>query len=215
MKWISSSDLKKLHGIDSRNYFAKKCSHLSVDDIAKKYSYLGLSEMNDFLRCILLKELKIDLTGVGVELGCGVGTVSNTILKIYPKIEKIYQIEVVPNIVRLLTKKTNRHYNNCNRLIPVIGSFDKMKLQDNSIDFAIEFDSLHHSTNLTASIKEVRRVLKPNGMLIFLDRMHSNYLSKKQKKFMLSVEYSQEFKKKNDLQLEKKMENLNLVKMIG
>lgn len=52
-------------------------------------------------------------------------------------------------------------------------SNDKIDLDDNSIDFASCILMLHHVKNLDLILKEIKRILKPNGILLLVE--HNNY----------------------------------------
>lgn len=54
----------------------------------------------------------------------------------------------------------------------MVGNFDDIKLENESVDFIIEFDSLHHSFNLDKTIRESARILKPGAKLLAIDRSH-------------------------------------------
>ena len=79
------------------------------------------------------------------------------------------------------------------KIIPVSGSFDDIHLASDSLDFAVEIDSLHHSRNLERTLHECARVLKPGGILVCLDRCHPNSLTDAQVEAMLDRVYPKEF----------------------
>lgn len=78
------------------------------------------------------------------------------------------------------------------KVIPVVGDFDAIKLENNSVDFVIEFDSLHHSFNLEKTIAESWRILKPGSQLLAIDRSHWN-TSKRRRKELEEQEYSKQY----------------------
>ena len=73
-----------------------------------------------------------------------------------------------------------------------IRDFDNLKVEDESIDWIIEFDSLHHSFDLERTAKESYRVLKDGGTLIAIDRAHWN-TSRERMRSLENEPYSQEF----------------------
>ena len=79
------------------------------------------------------------------------------------------------------------------KVIPVIGSFDDLRIPDASLDFAIENDSLHHSDDLAVTIRECARVLKPGGCLVCFDRCHDNAVTDAEVEQLLSKVYGPEF----------------------
>lgn len=66
-----------------------------------------------------------------------------------------------------------------------------MEFYDNSFDFVCLSNSLHHLKDVKKVIKEMERVLKPGGSLIFCEMM-SDKLSKRQKSHLLLHHYGAE-----------------------
>jgi ubiquinone/menaquinone biosynthesis C-methylase UbiE len=191
-EWIDSESLSQNPEINSRNLFARKHAEKEPDAIVQKYTGYSLNGLKTFLRHTITKT-DIELKGTGIELGAGAAGISNTLLSLYP-IEKIYAIEIVPDVTKLLLCKVTKEMGNEDRLVPVIGSFDDIKLPDTSVDFAVELDSLHHANDLDKALREVARVLKPGGILIAYDRINADALSEAQRNFMLDIEYQETFK---------------------
>jgi len=81
----------------------------------------------------------------------------------------------------------------------VIGDFNKLKLSDGELDFAIAWDAMHHSLDIVRTLKEVRRVLKDNGNVVVIDRAHDNATPDEEIERMLNVQYSKEFLRENFL----------------
>jgi SAM-dependent methyltransferase len=138
-------------------------------------------------------------------LGAGTAAFSSMACMHFPGIEKIYAVEVVPEVVRLLQPKIVERL--CGdsefKVQSVIGSFNKVDLPDNSVDFCIEVESLHHSENLNQTLKEAARILKPGGCFLLLDRAHHNSLSEAQRQLMLNIEYSDAWKRENGYALDR------------
>lgn len=204
LEWIDSDSVSKKPEIHSRNLFAQAFADVEPDRLVQKYAHLTLQEMKSLLE-YALTALGVSLNGTGIELGVGVGGVSNSLLSLYPAITNLYGIEIVPDVVRLLLTKVTQKERNESRFTPVIGSFDDIHLPDESVDFIVELDALHHSENLHETLKEAARVLKPGGILIAFDRMNSNALSYAQRKYMLSVEYDDDTKKEFGIPLDMRL----------
>ena len=136
--------------------------------------------------------------GVGVDLGGGVGCISSTLAK-KESVEKIYCVEVVEDVVKLCQPIVKKEIlkEKEKKVISVVGDFDNLELNDNSIDFAVSWDSMHHSTNPIKTLKECKRVLKKNGILIIVDRAHNNSTLDSEIERMLNIKYNEEFLIKN------------------
>ena len=89
------------------------------------------------------------------------------------------------------------------KVISVNGSFDELNLKNNSIDFCIAWDAMHHSRNIIKTLVESRRVLKKSGKMIIIDRGHDNETPNKEINRMLNIKYSKSFLKENYLPLNK------------
>ena len=72
-----------------------------------------------------------------------------------------------------------------------------LKLDDNSLDFAISWDSMHHSIDPITTLQECNRVLKKNGLFLIIDRAHNNSTPDSEIERMLNIKYNKEFLRKN------------------
>ncbi len=163
-------------------------SRLTFDSVAPK---LNLTEVKELFAWVNHRILKGRLKGVGLELGAGTGFMS-AVIATRPKVKKVYAIEIVENIVRELSSKITGYIlgDKSNKVIGCVGEFDKLQLPSNSIDFAFDFYSLHHSPNLIKTINETARVLKPGGFLFCFDKARDNDLSSAELAKLLDQEYS-------------------------
>ena len=200
--WIPEKELNKIEWIIKFNSACNKWMTQSKDEISLFYSYYEVDQHRLFTKEICDK-IGITLKGIGMEIGAGPGILSNSILKIFKNINKIYLLEKAPNTYQLM-KKVAEENNTLNRLECIIGCFNDLKMKDNSLDFVLDFDSIHHSENFDKTFQEISRVLKPGGVLLCFDRGQPNYISKKQIQDMLDLEYSDQYKLENNIDLNKK-----------
>ena len=198
--WIAEEEVNKIDWVKKYNKACKKWQDKSPDDISLFYSYFTIKEHQKFTEEIC-KKIGITLKGKGLEFGSGPGILSNSILNIYDDVDKIFLLDMVPEVYNLMTKVAQK---NINKLECVIGSFDDLKFKDESLDFVLDFDSIHHSTDFDQTFKEISRVLKPGGVLLCFDRAQPNYISKKQINYMLDIEYTDKYKKENNINLNSK-----------
>lgn len=204
LEWIDAERISANPEIKSRNLFARAHSGATPVEISQRYIHLSPDEMQAFLRGVF-RETKLALSGTGVELGAGTAAVSNAVASIFPSVDQIYAVEIVPDVVRLLQVKITSHFHQETKVLPVIGSFDEIRLPDESVDFIIEFDSLHHSNDLDKTLREASRVLKKGGKLVALDRVHFDSLTEEQKQHLLDIEYSETFKREYGMPLDTKL----------
>ena len=132
--------------------------------------------------------------GIGIDLGGGVGCISSTLAK-RQNVEKIYCIELVEEAVTMCQPIVKKEIlkENDNKVISVVGDFDNLDLENNSIDFAVSWDSMHHSMDLINTLKECKRVLKKNGVFIIVDRAHNNSTPDSEIERMLNIVYDENF----------------------
>jgi len=196
-EWPIPEDLLKSPAVTNRNLFAQKYSTIDTEKILKKYVYSNSNQLKTFFNIVFDAIKPTEFAGTGLELGAGVCVFSALICQEFKKVNNVYSIELVKDVVKLLQPKTiSKLYDNSNSKInSVHGSFDNLQLDDNSVDFAFEWASFHHSDNIDITLSEVTRVLKSGGPLLILDRAQYDYMTDEQKKFMLDLEYSDEFKR--------------------
>lgn len=195
LEWIQKNKVESLSWVSGRNKFADECDFLSVDEILKKYVYLSSKDVEVLIE--IVKKLHGNVfKGIGLELGAGVGIFS-ALLSNGKLVDKVYALEIVPNLVAKIQKRVFKKYGKQNKLISTLGSFDDVRLEDNSCDFIFEYDSLHHSFDLNITLKEAYRVLKPGGVIIALDRVQSNLMNESLKSRLLKYQYTKEWLKEN------------------
>lgn len=199
--WIKESVLNKIDWIIACNVACDKWMHNNMDEISLFYSYFSITEHRKFVKEITDK-INLDLSGIGLEIGSGPGILSNSLIKIFKNIKKIYLLDKAPNTYNLM-KKVAEENNTLSKLECIIGSFNQLNFEENSLDFVLDFDSIHHSEDIDLTFKEISRVLKPGGLLVCFDRAQPNYTSKNQIEAMLEIEYSDEYKLENNIPLNK------------
>jgi SAM-dependent methyltransferase len=69
---------------------------------------------------------------------------------------------MMPKILKIMGAKDKK-------IIPVEGLFTPILLDDASLDIVVASSALHHADNLELVLKEIRRVLKKEGVLIILN----------------------------------------------
>ena len=134
------------------------------------------------------------IQGIGIDLGGGVGCISSTLAK-RKNVKKIYCVELVEEAVTMCQPIVKHEIlkENDNKVISVVGDFDNLDLENHSIDFAVSWDSMHHSMDLIKTLKECKRVLKKNGIFIIVDRAHNNSTPDSEIKRMLDIAYDENF----------------------
>ena len=107
-----------------------------------------------------------------LEIGCGDGAVSKHIFKKYNL--NVTGTDVDPEMVRLAKKNIGNIPN-----IRFLGaSVTNLPFQDNNYDIVLSFQVLHHISNWLDALKEIKRVLKPKGYLVYFDLLFPRGLAK-------------------------------------
>ena len=74
-------------------------------------------------------------------------------------------------------KKVAYENSTFDKLECVIGDFNDLKVPDNSLDFVLDFDSIHHSEDFELTFKEIGRVLKPVWFYYAIELNQTTYLT--------------------------------------
>ena len=108
-----------------------------------------------------------------LEIGSGKGYNTGNLAKSYPN-SNFYGLELTP----LFLKQAQHSYKNCNNAIFIQGDFHKIPFEDNSFDCVFEIEAMCYANNMETVIKEIHRVLRPNGVFISFDGFrNSNFES--------------------------------------
>jgi SAM-dependent methyltransferase len=164
--------------------------------LIEEYVYIDTTEV---VRLFSLVPGAIEIfRGVGADLGGGVGCISASIAG-FGDVDRIYCVEIVESAAKLAhpvvvgTILGQRR----SKVTSVVGDFDRLEISDSSLDFAVAWDSMHHSQNPVGTLLECRRALKPSGSLVIVDRGHNNTTPDSEIERMLNINYSREWLIKN------------------
>tara|TARA_B110000014_G_C20075912_1_gene561576 strand:+ start:92 stop:931 length:840 start_codon:yes stop_codon:yes gene_type:complete len=171
---------------------AKVASEKGFSAIIDEYVYIYPENVENTFNIIPNSSEYIH--GIGIDLGGGVGCISSTLAK-QKNVKKIYCIELVEEAVTMCQPIVKHEIlkEDDNKVISVVGDFDNLDLKNNSIDFAVSWDSMHHSMDLIKTLKECKRVLKKNGVFIIVDRAHNNSTPDSEIERMLNIVYDKNF----------------------
>lgn len=168
-KWIyEQTDLNvaqfdkamELHYPESAIYINDPQKH--IDRLCVECNYLVAVKMVDWPR-YLTKHSSI------LDVGCGGGwltaylTRSELVNTIYAlDSSKHYLYKIMPRVVELMKGAWGK-------VITIEGFFTPLLIQDGLLDSVVASSALHHADNLEAVLKEIRRVLKKDGVLFILN----------------------------------------------
>jgi len=193
VRWPVDAELEAAVKVSYRSQLARKLASETAEEINRRYVYLTDSEMGRMLDLVQQHLCPGPLVGVGLELGAGSGLLA-TMVADRPGVRAVLALEVCEDFDVLIEKVAESVLGaEASKVIPVVGSFDDLKIPDESIDFALDHDSLHHSDDLPRTMKECARVLKPGGVLICFDRCHPDTVTDAEVELMLDRVYTKEF----------------------
>lgn len=130
------------------------------------------------------------IPGSAADLGSGTG-IGAAILSKLPEIETVYAVEYSEEFALRMMPVVFADYGALSdKIVRVVGDFNNLKLEDNSLSVILDIDSFHHSEDLAVTLKECHRVLKPGGVIISVDRAWSDTITRDELEKKLDVEYS-------------------------
>lgn len=172
--WLNESELSKL---DYSGYWndeiqeEKKEWYILDGDFQKMENYLEESGLlNQLKECIaiLKSSCKRDLNGIGLDVAAGNCWASSYIFQ-SGNVEKLLCVEYSKHRILKIAPKVLEHYNiPKEKIVLILGNFYNLQLSDQSIDFVVLSQSLHHAKYPERLMLEIRRVLKPEGVVIIM-----------------------------------------------
>jgi len=136
--------------------------HSSGDERSENKFYKALHNLyEDFL--ISLKN-KIPNKNV-LDFGCGKGTYTQKVIYFNPS--KITGIDISEKAIEIAKSKDD------NKVNYIVENCENTKLSSNCFDIIYGVGILHH-LNLNKTVKEIERLLKKNGTLIFIEPLGTN-----------------------------------------
>ncbi|MBN2187722.1 MAG: class I SAM-dependent methyltransferase [Dehalococcoidia bacterium] len=132
-----------------------------------KFMSLGYKFRDFFLpRMNILKELGIRPGSHVLDYGCGPGSYITPLAQLVGKSGKIYALDIQPlaiqKVQHIASKKLVAN-------VETICSDCKTGLADSSMDAVLLYDTFHSLVDPDGVLRELHRLLKPNGILSFND----------------------------------------------
>jgi len=117
-------------------------------------------------RKYILQEVGIKPGFYALDYGCGPGSYIIPLAELVGESGKVYALDINPIAIQMVKKIISKK-----RLknVEPIESGCQTGLSDNSIDVVLLYDTFHDLNSPNQVLKELRRILKPGGILSFSD----------------------------------------------
>lgn len=149
----------------------------------------------------IIQVLDIPDTSVCADLGSGTGTFA-ALVSHQPRVQKVYAVEISEQFTKHIMPITFDYFKaNKEKIVRVVGDFNRLEFEDSSLDFTVETGSFHHSEDIATTLSECYRVLKPGGFLLAVERARPNNISALKKKMILEKELNSKLKRKYGIPL--------------
>lgn len=102
-----------------------------------------------------------------LDVGCGFGSTTFPLLKLFPKAQIIASELSVPMLAVLKQKLANHKDKDRVELLQL--NAEELNFKDNSFDLIVGAAILHHLFNPQKALKDCARILKPGGIAIFFE----------------------------------------------
>jgi ubiquinone/menaquinone biosynthesis C-methylase UbiE len=146
-----------------------------------------------------LNKIGLSVSGSAIDIGSGTG-IGASILSNYEEMKEIYALEFSENFVKqIMPLVFEKFSSNSGKIQRVIGDFNNLEVENDSIDLILDIDSLHHAEDLEITLKECNRVLKEGGVLIAIDRAWADSYTESQLENMLDKELNDKLKHKYNI----------------
>ncbi len=135
----------------SREYF----NQIASDDFVIPEPILCYSEV--------LKRLRESSFDSLADISCGTGNMLAEIIGTFGTEKTLYGVDLSPNSAEIARKKTS------GKAVIIVGDAETIPIDSSQVDIALNMHSFHHYPNPIKALKEIYRILKPNGKLILVE----------------------------------------------
>jgi len=125
-------------------------------------NYIAAAEHVDWGHCLPPSAKVLDI-------GCGGGWLT-AMLSRYDAVQTIYALDSSRHFLHSLLPQVMELMQGCSeKLVTIEGLFQPLLFEDGHLDVVVASSALHHADNLESVLREIRRTLKPGGMLLVLN----------------------------------------------
>lgn len=194
IEWPVPDALASSIGIAARDRSAAMIATMDLARGAPLNGALAPADMEMLWQSAERNLLDGPVSGTGIDLGAGLGILA-AVVATRDAVDTVLAVEVCPEFVRAVIPRAASEVlaDRAAKVVPVLGTFDDLRIPDGSVDFAVEIDSLHHADDLDAAVRECARVLRPGGTLVCFDRVQPDDMSDAMRERLLNRVYTDEW----------------------
>lgn len=111
---------------------------------------------------LVARELEPALAGTVLEVGCGTGQVAGELVAAQPALHYV-GVDFSPGMLEVARRRLG------DAADLRVGRAETLPLDDASVDAAFGIDVLHHVDDPAAALRDLRRVVRPGGRVVFLE----------------------------------------------
>lgn len=173
VEWLSQDELDRVPSFKNWNDIdrEKEQEGLWIETVEDKKLMKRVKQDTNweraFLDLVKFSEASgYDLNGVVLDLAAGTCWTSAIISKL-PKVRRVVAVDISRHRLEIIAPMVFEQYKADTRKITrVLGSFLNIKMEPSSVDFVTLIMGFHQTLDTDSLMKEVWRVLKPNGILL-------------------------------------------------
>lgn len=136
-------------------------------ETAWKWDKIRKDYYDETLKDIIIQKTNIKTGNTVLDIGCGTGFLTLGLAKAVGKNGKVIGIDISEEMMKKAEENLFRA--GVSNIEFKVGDAENIPLEDNSMDTVVGNMVLHHCPNPENAVKEMARVLKPNGRLVLAD----------------------------------------------
>jgi ubiquinone/menaquinone biosynthesis C-methylase UbiE len=149
------------------SYQEKKKVEKYFRKTACRWDELRKDYYDENLRDIVIQKANIKTGNVVLDIGCGTGFLTLGVANAVGKNGKVIGVDISKEMMEKAEENLSKA--RVSNLEFRVGDAESIPLEDNSVDAVVGNMVLHHCPNPESAVKEMVRVLKPNGSLVLAD----------------------------------------------
>lgn len=121
------------------------------------------------------KVVEIELVKKGgslLDLGCGIGLFLESFIESARFTWRLYGVDINDKLVQKAKIRIGRKVSKI-----YLGRLSTLGLKENSLDCVTCFDVLEHDDQLESTLREIKKILKPSGLLLIQSPNHSSVMA--------------------------------------